>query len=116
MRISDWSSDVCSSDLDARTGKEAWKTYDYPDKAPRNSNGAPRVFGGKVIVGFGGADISPARGFVNAYDENTGKQGWRFDTNPGDEGVPANKTAGGSRHGCGEGRRGDGRVGEGGSR
>jgi quinohemoprotein ethanol dehydrogenase len=79
--------------LDAKTGKEAWKTYDYPDKAPRNSNGAPRVFGGKVIVGFGGADISPARGFVTAYDEKTGKLAWRVYTTPGDEVTPANKKA-----------------------
>jgi quinohemoprotein ethanol dehydrogenase len=69
--------------LDAKTGKEAWRTYDYPDAAPRNSNGPPRVFGGKVIVGFGGADISPARGFVSAYDEATGKLAWRFYTTPG---------------------------------
>jgi len=79
--------------LDAKTGKEAWKTYDYPDASPRNSNGAPRVFAGKVIVGFGGADISPARGFVTAYDENTGKQVWRFYTTPGDEVTPANRKA-----------------------
>jgi quinohemoprotein ethanol dehydrogenase len=79
--------------LDAKTGKEAWKTYDYPDKAPRNSNGAPRVFGGKVIVGFGGADISPARGFVTAYDEKTGKLAWRVYTTPGDEVTPANRKA-----------------------
>ncbi|MDE8654571.1 PQQ-dependent dehydrogenase, methanol/ethanol family [Novosphingobium album (ex Liu et al. 2023)] len=79
--------------LDARTGKEAWKTYDYPDPSPRNSNGAPRVFGGKVIVGFGGADISPARGFVSAYDEKTGKLAWRFYTTPGDDVSPANRKA-----------------------
>lgn len=79
--------------LDAKTGKEVWKTYDYPDQAPRNSNGAPRVFGGKVIVGFGGADISPARGFVTAYDEKTGKQVWRFYTTPGDPVTPANQKA-----------------------
>ncbi|WP_395330313.1 PQQ-dependent dehydrogenase, methanol/ethanol family [Novosphingobium sp. BL-8H] len=79
--------------LDAKTGKEAWKTYDYPDQAPRNSNGAPRVFGGKVIVGFGGADISPARGFVTAYDEKTGKLVWRVYTTPGDEVTPANQKA-----------------------
>ena len=79
--------------LDAKTGKEAWKTYDYPDQAPRNSNGAPRVFGGKVIVGFGGADISPARGFVSAYDEKSGKLAWRFYTTPGDEVSPVNQKA-----------------------
>lgn len=79
--------------LNAKTGKEAWKTFDYPDQAPRNSNGAPRVFGGKVIIGFGGADISPARGFVSAYDEKTGKLAWRVYTTPGDEVTPANARA-----------------------
>ena len=79
--------------LDAKTGKQVWRTYDYPDQSPRNSNGAPRVFGGKVIVGFGGADISPARGFVTAYDAQTGKMAWRFYTTPGDEVSPANEKA-----------------------
>ncbi|PEQ11609.1 PQQ-dependent dehydrogenase, methanol/ethanol family [Novosphingobium sp. PC22D] len=79
--------------LDARTGGEVWKTYDYPDDSPRNSNGAPRVYAGKVIVGFGGADISPARGFVSAYDADTGKLAWRFYTTPGDEVTPANRKA-----------------------
>jgi quinohemoprotein ethanol dehydrogenase len=79
--------------LNAATGKEAWKTYDYPDASPRNSNGAPRVFAGKVIVGFGGADISPARGFVSAYDATTGKLAWRFYTTPGDPKTPADSKA-----------------------
>lgn len=79
--------------LDAKNGKEAWKVYDYPDQAPRNSNGAPRVFGGKVIVGYGGADISAARGFVTAYDAATGKRAWRFYTTPGDEVTPVNRKA-----------------------
>lgn len=72
--------------LDASTGKEAWKVQDAPaDGAPRQYNGPPRAFGGKVIVGFGGADISAARGFVTAYDEKTGKKLWRFYSVPGDE-------------------------------
>lgn len=79
--------------LDARTGKEAWKTMDFPDDAPRNANGPPRVFGGKVITGFGGGDISPARGFVSAYDARTGKLAWRFYTTPGDEVTAANRKA-----------------------
>lgn len=79
--------------LDAKTGKEVWKTYDYPDPSPRNSNGAPRVFGGKVIVGFGGADISPARGFVSAYDAATGKLAWRFYTTPGGDPKKADSKA-----------------------
>lgn len=72
--------------LDASTGKEAWKVQDAPaDGAPRQYNGPPRAFGGKVIVGFGGADISAARGFVTAYDEKTGKKLWRFYSVPGEE-------------------------------
>lgn len=71
--------------LDAETGKEAWKVMDFPDDKPRNMAGAPRVFGGKVIIGHGGADISPIRGYVSAYDLATGELAWRFYTVPGDE-------------------------------
>ena len=72
--------------LDASTGKEVWKMQDAPaDGAPRQYNGPPRAFGGKVIVGFGGADTSSARGFVTAYDAETGKRAWRFYSVPGDE-------------------------------
>jgi quinohemoprotein ethanol dehydrogenase len=39
---------------------------------------------GKVIIGNGGADFG-ARGFVTAFDANTGKQLWRFYTVPGTE-------------------------------
>lgn len=80
--------------LDAATGKEAWKVKDAPkDGAPRQYNGPPRAFGGKIVVGFGGADMSPARGFVTAYDAKTGKRAWRFFTTPGDEVSPANAKA-----------------------
>jgi len=69
--------------LDADSGKEDWKVFDYPDQSPRNMPGAPRVFAGKVIIGHGGADISPIRGYVSAYDLKTGKLAWRFHTVPG---------------------------------
>jgi quinohemoprotein ethanol dehydrogenase len=59
----------------------------------RNGNGPPRVFDGKVIVGHGGADISPIRGFVTAYDAMTGKLAWRFYTVPGDPSKPAENKA-----------------------
>ena len=45
--------------------------------------GAPRVFNGKVLIGNGGAEIG-VRGYVTAYDADTGKQLWRFFTVPGD--------------------------------
>ena len=79
--------------LDADTGKEVWKVNDFIDDAPRNMAGAPRIFGGKVIIGHGGADISPLRGYVSAYDLATGKLAWRFFTVPGDDVAPANEKA-----------------------
>src|SRR3546814_5421515 len=93
MRISDWSSDVCSSDLtadgrliaiDARTGKPVWTAQTYDNKEIRYITGAPRIFNGKVIIGHGGADVSPLRGYVTTYDAETGKQLWRFHIVPGD--------------------------------
>jgi quinohemoprotein ethanol dehydrogenase len=69
--------------LDARTGKEAWSTMTLPDQVGRYViTGAPRVFNGKVIIGNGGAD-SNMRGFVSAYDQQTGKLAWRFYVTPG---------------------------------
>jgi quinohemoprotein ethanol dehydrogenase len=68
--------------IDAKTGKEVW-AVDTTDRNPaQNVTGAPRVFNGKVIIGQGGAD-SGARGYVTAYDEQTGKQAWRFYVVPG---------------------------------
>src|SRR3546814_5945248 len=34
MRISDWSSDVCSSDLEVRSGSEAYRRADAADHQP----------------------------------------------------------------------------------
>ena len=68
-----------------------WEQREFELTEMRNNNGAPRVFDGKVIVGHGGADISPIRGYVTAYDAMTGKQLWRFYTVPGDPSKPAGK-------------------------
>src|SRR6185503_18450988 len=45
--------------------------------------GAPRVINGKVIIGNAGADFG-VRGYVSAYDADTGKLAWRFFIVPGD--------------------------------
>jgi quinohemoprotein ethanol dehydrogenase len=45
--------------------------------------GAPRIVKGKVIIGNGGAEFG-VRGYVTAYDAETGKLAWRFFTVPGD--------------------------------
>lgn len=68
--------------LDAKTGKEVWVAQSIPEGALNISTGAPRTMNGKVIIGNGGADFG-ARGFVTAFDSETGKQLWRFYTTPG---------------------------------
>ena len=45
--------------------------------------GAPKVFKDKVIIGNGGTEHGPTRGYVTAYDAETGKQAWRFYIVPG---------------------------------
>ncbi len=69
--------------LDAQTGNVAWEQREFPLNEMRYINGPPRVFDGKVIVGHGGADFSPIRGYITAYDAATGKRLWRFHTVPG---------------------------------
>jgi len=70
--------------LDARDGKPVWTVQTFDRRLPYTITGAPRVFDGKVLIGNGGADIGPVRGYVTAYDADTGKQLWRFFTVPGD--------------------------------
>ena len=42
------------------------------------------MFNDKVVIGFGGGDFGAVRGYVTAYDADTGKQLWRWWTVPGD--------------------------------
>ena len=69
--------------LDAKTGAPLWETATADTRAaPYSITGAPRVFNGKVIIGNGGIEFG-VRGYVSAYDVNTGRQVWRFYTVPG---------------------------------
>jgi quinohemoprotein ethanol dehydrogenase len=70
--------------VDARSGKLVWQTQTTEPGDVRYITGAPRVFNGKVVIGHGGADAGAVRGYVTAYDADTGKQLWRFFTVPGD--------------------------------
>ncbi|GIX31748.1 MAG: hypothetical protein KatS3mg124_2220 [Porticoccaceae bacterium] len=79
--------------LAAADGAVVWETRQFGLDEPRYANGAPRVFDGKVIVGHGGADLSPIRGYVTAYDAATGRQLWRFYTVPGDPSRPPESRA-----------------------
>ncbi len=69
--------------LDARSGKPLWSVQTTDKEWPYSITGSPRVFDGKVVIGNAGADFG-ARGFVTAYDAETGRELWRFYTVPGD--------------------------------
>src|SRR6476646_10632436 len=74
--------------LDAVTGQKVWEKDTLIDKEHSYTiTGAPRVFNGKVVIGNGGAEYG-ARGYVTAYDAETGNQVWRFYTVPGDPKQP----------------------------
>ncbi len=73
--------------LDAKTGAVAWSAQTLPKDNASFISGPPRYFAGKVVIGFGGGDVSSVRGYVTTYDAKTGKQLWRFYTVPGN---PAN--------------------------
>ncbi len=42
---------------------------------------------GKVLIGNGGAEFG-VRGYITAYDAESGEQAWRFFTVPGDPALP----------------------------
>jgi alcohol dehydrogenase (cytochrome c) len=68
--------------LDARSGGLRWEV-EYADKAKHyGATSAPLVVKGSVIVGTSGGD-SGVRGFLAAYDAETGIRKWRFWTIPG---------------------------------
>ena len=69
--------------LDSRDGKQLWSQMTVGKDDVRFISGPPRVFNGKVIIGHGGADSGPIRGYVTTYDVATGKLLWRFYTVPG---------------------------------
>ena len=68
--------------LDAKSGAELWSAETVRRDDKRTITGAPRAFNGKVIIGQGGGDAGE-RGYVTAYDQQTGRQVWRFYTVPG---------------------------------
>jgi quinohemoprotein ethanol dehydrogenase len=69
--------------LDAKTGKEKWSTKATPNERRYSITSAPRIANGTIFIGSAGAEFD-ARGYIDAYDAETGKQKWRFWTIPGD--------------------------------
>jgi alcohol dehydrogenase (cytochrome c) len=68
--------------LDAKTGKALWNVQIADYKQQYAMTVAPLVVKDKVISGVAGGEHG-IRGFLAAYDVNTGKEVWRFNTVPG---------------------------------
>ena len=73
--------------LDAKTGKPLWSTLTVERDQPYTITQAPRVIKGRVIIGMSGGEYG-VRGYISAYDAETGKMAWRFYTVPGDPSKP----------------------------
>jgi alcohol dehydrogenase (cytochrome c)/quinohemoprotein ethanol dehydrogenase len=73
--------------LDARTGKPVWSVMTVDPSKPYTITQAPRVIKGRVVIGNSGAEYG-VRGYISAYDAETGKLDWRFYTVPGDPSQP----------------------------
>jgi quinohemoprotein ethanol dehydrogenase len=68
--------------IDAKTGKEAWSVLTVDPKGKYSITSAPRIAKGKVFIGNSGGEFG-VRGYISAYDAETGKMDWRFYTVPG---------------------------------
>lgn len=70
--------------LDAASGEVAWEadTFIYKDRGYAIT-GAPEIAGNVVVIGNGGGELD-ARGYISAYDIDTGEFAWRFFVVPGD--------------------------------
>jgi len=68
--------------LDARSGNLIWDVQYAPENKNYGATAAPLIVKDKVLVGTAGGD-SGVRGFLAAFDAQTGKEVWRFWTIPG---------------------------------
>lgn len=62
--------------LDAKTGKKIWDVKNGDPKVGGTNTNAPHVFDKYVVTGISGGEFG-VRGYLSAYDINTGKMVWR---------------------------------------
>lgn len=67
--------------LDAKTGKEVWRSKAAEIKDGYSMTGSPLIADGVLITGVSGADMG-IRGFLDGWDPETGKHLWRRYTIP----------------------------------
>jgi alcohol dehydrogenase (cytochrome c) len=76
--------------LDAKTGNVIWDVAAADYTKGYSFTAAPLALKGLVILGISGGEYG-IRGFIDAYDANTGQRKWRFYTVPG-PGAPGHDT------------------------
>lgn len=76
-----------------KTGKQAWVVQSCDPSKNYGITGAPRVGAGLVFIGNATGDYGMARGFVDAFDVESGRRVWRFYTVPGDPSKPFESAA-----------------------
>ncbi len=69
--------------LDERSGAPVWTATTTDPGKPYSITSAPRIARGLVVIGNAGAEPG-VRGYISAYDAETGKMAWRAYTVPGD--------------------------------
>jgi len=67
--------------LDAKSGKVVWETLIADPEKGYSETMAPTAVNGKILIGTNGGEYG-IRGFVKAFDANSGKLLWTFDTTP----------------------------------
>ena len=78
--------------LDRKTGTVVWSVQTTPKNGPYAITGAPRIAGGKVVIGNAGSEYA-VRGFLSAYDAGTGAMAWKTYMVPGDPSKPFEQEA-----------------------
>ena len=79
--------------LDKETGALVWETEIADPEFGYSETAAPTVYQDKVILGISGAEYG-IRGFISAYDKDTGELVWRWHTIPAPDEVQPDGTKG----------------------
>ena len=74
--------------LDQKSGDPVWETESCDSTDFYGITAAPRIGGGMVFTGNACMESGYTRGFVDAFDANTGEHQWRFYTVPSDPDKP----------------------------
>jgi len=92
--VAAWGDNIYVGTIDGRlialhkdSGAVQWDVLTIDPDKPYTITGAPRAIKGKIIIGNGGAEYG-VRGYVGAYDAQTGARVWRFYTVPGNPAEP----------------------------